>query len=61
MTTTVGTNQPLKTCEVCGETSYGGKLHNPVIHRLHDRIVKLEEVAKATTVPSVYVGPWSDH
>lgn len=47
MTTTVGTNQPLKTCEVCGETSYGGKLHNAVIHKLHDRIVKLEEAAAA--------------
>ena len=40
----------LETCEVCGETSHGGRLHNPRFHRLEERLARLE--ACCVTVPT---------
>jgi hypothetical protein len=40
----------LKTCEVCGETSEGERLHNVRFHRLDDRISALERAAPAKSL-----------
>jgi hypothetical protein len=40
----------LKTCEVCGETSEGARLHNGRFHRLDDRISALEAVVSPKPV-----------